>query len=216
MSGEGNVIKIKQDPRKNKYIVAIRRDANMIMTFIKFTNRIKHPRVTFNLFVTGVLLAVIPTIGKGAVALPGVIICYGMGALLVLTALFRQYLSLYMMKANPETKLNEELTYLFGNTGVRVLNNGVEENLGYYKTVYKVWEDEKNYYLGMNEDDLVILPKKSFEEGDPLEFRDFILEKSGSDYRWIPTGIVNRCKDFGIWIRMRITQMREEAEMQKK
>lgn len=216
MTEEEKIKRESPDARKNKYVVCMRRDAAMIMTFVKFTNRVRHPRVTFNLFVTGVLLALIPTIGKGAVALPGVVISYCLGILLILMALFRQHISVYMMKTNPETKLNEELTYMFGNTGIRVMQDGSVESLGYYKTVYRVWEDERNYYIGMNEDDLVILPKCSFTEGDVSKFREFILEKTGADYRWIPTGIVNRCKDFGMWMRMRMTQMREEAQNEQK
>ena len=33
-----------------------------MMTFIKFQNRVSHPRVTFNLVVTGILLALVPTL----------------------------------------------------------------------------------------------------------------------------------------------------------
>ena len=105
------------DPRRNHYTVKIRRDTKMMMTFIKFQNRVSHPRVTFNLFATGVLLAAVPVIVKG-LALPGVIVSYGVGGLLILTALFRQYLTLSMMKSNPEVKENEEITYYFGNTGL--------------------------------------------------------------------------------------------------
>ena len=49
------------DPRKNRYVVDIRRDKAMMMKYIKFYNRVKHPRVTFNLVMTGILLALVPT-----------------------------------------------------------------------------------------------------------------------------------------------------------
>ena len=64
---------VSADPRRNHYTVKIRRDTKMMMTFIKFQNRVSHPRVTFNLFATGVLLAAVPVIVKG-LALPGVIV----------------------------------------------------------------------------------------------------------------------------------------------
>lgn len=203
------------DPRKNKFVVDIRRDTDMMMTYIKFYNRVKHPRVTFNLIMTGILLAVIPILVKN-LALPGVIVCYGMGVLLVLVGLFRQYLSLSMMKSDPKVKENEEITYLFGNTGVRVRQNGSVDNMGYYKTVYRIWEDEKTYYVGMNEDDLLILPKTNFGQGEQKEFKEFILEKSGADYRWVPVQLGNKFKNFLGQIRGNVTRMRIEAQEREK
>ncbi len=203
------------DPRKNYYTVHIRRDTKLMMTFIKFQNRVSHPRVTFNLFVTGALLAALPTAIKG-MAFPGVIISYGMGGLLILMALFRQYLTLSMMKSNPEIKENEEIRYYFGNSGVRAVHESFEENMGYYKNVYRVWEDEKTYYVGMNEEDLLILPKEGFEEGDEKEFRQFMLDKSGADYRWTPVRVTNQWKNFLVNTKNRITQLRMEAQEQEK
>ena len=37
------------------------------------------------------------------------------------------------------------------------------------------------------------------------------LEKSGADYRWLPVGLWNRFKNFGMQIRGHITRMRIEA-----
>lgn len=102
--------------------------------------------------------------------MPGVIVSYGVGALLILTGLFRQYLTLSMMRNNPEVKENEEITYYFGNAGIRAVRDGQEENMGFYKAVYRIWEDEKTFYVGMNEDDLLILPKDRFEEGSAEDF----------------------------------------------
>lgn len=207
---------VNADPRRNHYTVKIRRDTKMMMTFIKFQNRVSHPRVTFNLFATGVLLAAVPVIVKG-LALPGVIVSYGVGGLLILTALFRQYLTLSMMKSNPEVKENEEITYYFGNTGVRAVHDDdTEENMGHYKNIYRLWEDEKTFYVGMNEDDLLILPKENIEGGDMGNFKDFILEKSGAEYRWKPVGIVNKWKDFLVKTKNRILYLRMEAEQREK
>lgn len=47
------------DPRRNYYRVHVRRDTSLMMTFIKFQNRVSHPRVTFNLVVTGIILALV-------------------------------------------------------------------------------------------------------------------------------------------------------------
>ena len=66
----------------------MKRDTKMMRTFVSFTNRVKHPRVTFNLFLVGAMLVALPLVNK-EIALPGVIIGYGMGTLLLLMAFFR-------------------------------------------------------------------------------------------------------------------------------
>lgn len=202
------------DPRRNHYTVNVLRDKHLMKVFIKFTNRIRHPRVTFNLFFTGILLALFPAVFKG-MALPAVIISYGMGVLLVLMAMFRHYISLSMMRNDPKVKEDVELTYRFGNRAIRVEQEGVEENFGYYNSVYCIWEDEEYYFLGMNEDDLLILPKNSFLEGEVQSFREFILKKSGADYRWVPVKFANVCKDRWGKIKAHIVQLRMQG-MEKK
>jgi len=128
------------------------------------------------------------------IALPGVIICHVMGALLFLMGIFRHQIGVYMLKSNPQTKLGEKLTYLFGNTGVKVEKDGVLEHVGSYKKIYRLWESEKVFFVGIGEDDLLVLPKENFEKGEVTEFRDFILEKSRCVYTWKPSRIDNVIK----------------------
>lgn len=202
------------DARKNHYTVRTRRDVKMMKTFISFSNRVRHPRVSANMFILGALLIALPIITDG-IALAGVVICYGMGALLVLMALFRQYISVAMMRSDPQVKENEELVYLFGNSGIRVERDGTTENMGYYKNVYRIWEDEKNYYVGMNEDDLLILPKADFTQGDAKEFREFIVDKSGADYIWKPAGFLNVCKNTWLQIQWKLSRIGDEVGQNK-
>lgn len=182
------------DVQKSKYAVATVRDKELLKTFVKFYNRVKHPRVTaYNLIVGGTLIAL--PFAQDGIRQPGVTICYVAGTIMVLLALFRQYISVYMMKSKPETKYNTTVTYLFGNTGVQILEDGEVSRLGNYKKIYCIWEDEKNFYIGMNEDDLVVLPKRCFEQGDVTTFREFVLDKSRAEFRWKPAEIKNIVKD---------------------
>ena len=199
------------DRNKNKYIVNIVRDTAMMKTYVKFYNRVKHPRVTMNLLFAGVVLIALPIAADG-IALPGVIISYVMGALLVAMALFRQNIAVYQMKVDPKVKENEKLSYLFGNTKIRVENEGKIETMGGYQDVYRVWEDERTYFVGMNEDDLLILPKDAFEKGEAKAFRDYILERTGADFVWKPTGLVNICKNKWMQLQMKMASRREDDE----
>ena len=181
------------DRQKSKYTVPVVRDEKMLKMFVKFSNRVKHPRVTGYMVVVGATLFILPFVNK-EIALPGVIISHVMGALMVAMGLFRHEIGVYMLKSNPQTEMGAEYVYLFGNTGVKVEKNGKVEHMGSYKKIYRIWEDEKTFYVGMNEDDLLVLPKTNFEVGHVGTFRDFILDKSRCIYTWKPTRIDNIIK----------------------
>ncbi len=199
------------DPRRNRYIVYTKRDTATMSTFVKFTNRVRHPRMGMNMFIVGAMLVALPIVNKG-IGQAGAVISYVMGTLLLFIALFRTSISVSMMKKSSEVKENEELTYLFGNTGIRVERNGTIENMGYYKDVYRVWEDERHFYIGMESEDLLILPKDSFREGDVKEFRDFILDKSGASFKWQPANPVNIVKNIWMNIQMKVAMVGQESQ----
>ena len=177
-----------QDPHKKRYVVYTKRDTELMKTFIRFDNRVRHPRMGVNM---GLL---VPVILKDT-GTTGKIIAVCVGALLLSIALFRVHISVNMMKGNPEVKENEEITYLFGNSGIWAQRIDGIEDMGYYKTVYHLWEDEDNYYVGLDNDDLLILPKANFKEGDSESFRDFLLDKSGAKYTWKPAKLLNIWKN---------------------
>ena len=183
------------DPRKNMFVVHSFRDANMMKTFAKFYTRIKHPRAQFNMIILGIACYT-AAIKIDGLKTPGLIVCYVVGTLLIALALFRHQMSLISMRNNPEIHEGEELYYFFGRTGIRATADGKEIKLGNYKDVYRVWEDEFNFFIGFESEDLIVLPKANFEEGDSTKFRDFILEKTGAKYRWTPALLSNRIKGF--------------------
>lgn len=212
---EQEAVRESVDRKKSKYTVPLVRDEKLLKMFVKFSNGIKHPRTTGYMVIVGTTLFILPFVND-EIALPGVIISHVMGALMVLMGLFRHEIGVHMLKANPQTNLGEELTYLFGNTGVKVEKNGSIEHMGSYKKIYRIWEDEKNFYVGMNEDDLLVLPKANFEVGDVSTFRDFIVEKSRCIYTWKPNRIDNVIKQNVLNFKIRMTQMRMNMDDDEK
>lgn len=200
---------------KGKYVVPVKRDEKLLKTFVKFSNQTRHPRTTVYLVTVGAMLIALPIANK-EIALAGVIICYVMGALMVLMGVFRHHIGVYMLKSNPQTKLDEELTYIFGNTDVKTEKNGELEKLGSYASIYRLWEDEKFFYIGINEDDLVVLPKTNFEIGDVSTFRDYILEKSGAIFTWQPKRLDNVIKNNITQFKWRMQKQKEEMKSEEK
>lgn len=197
--------------KKGKYVASVKRDEKLLKTFVKFSNQVRHPRTTVYMITVGAMLIALPIANKG-IALPGVIICYVMGTLMVLMGVFRHYIGTYMLKSNPQTKLGEEITYIFGNTDIKTDKEGTLEKLGSYSKVYRLWESEKIFYIGINEDDLVVLPKEDFVSGDVSEFSEFLLEKSGATYTWQPKRIDNVIKYNINQFKKNMQKQREEVQ----
>ena len=215
MDMENKELREEQSNVKGKYIVPVTRDEKLLKTFVKFSNQARHPRTTVYLVTVGAMLIALPIANK-EIALAGVIICYVMGALMVLMGVLRHHIGVYMLKSNPQTKLDEELTYIFGNTDVKTERNGELEKLGSYASIYRLWEDEKFFYIGINEDDLVVLPKTNFEVGDVSAFRDYILEKSGATFTWQPKRVDNVIKNNIAQFKRRMQKQKEETKSEEK
>ena len=99
---------------------------------------------------------------------------------------------------------------------IKVEKDGVLEHVGSYKKIYRLWEDEKVFYIGIGEDDLLVLPKANFEKGDVSEFRDFVLEKSRCVYTWKPARIDNVIKQLHKNMQMKATQFTLGARKEDK
>lgn len=201
--------------KKSKYIVHIEYSKEILKTFAKFYNGVKHPRATAYMFFVGITLFALPFVNHD-IKLPGLIVCYVMGPVLFLLSLFRHNISVLMMKDSDEMKIGDDLVYRFGNTGVQVDRGNHTEFMGNYKKIYRIWEDEKTFFIGMNEDDLIVLPKDRFEEGDVTTFRDFIIEKSRCIFTWRPRRLDNMIK--WKWVQFRTKKNQEafeEAEKEK-
>lgn len=207
MEIENKEIQETESGKKSKYVVHIQYSKEILKTFAKFYNSVKHPRATMFMFSVGIMLFMLPFVNHD-IKLPGQIVCYAMGPILFLLSLFRHNFSVLMMKDSDEMKLGDDIVYHFGNTGVQVVKAGVSEHLGNYKKIYRIWEDEKTFYIGMNEDDLIVLPKNKFEGGDVATFREFIMEKSRCIFTWHPRRIDNVIK--WRWVQI-TTRKRQEA-----
>lgn len=212
---ENKELREEQSNVKGKYIVPVTRDEKLLKTFVKFSNQTRHPRTTVYMVTVGTMLIALPIANEG-IALVGEIICYVMGALMVLMGVFRHHIGVYMLKSNPQTKLDEELTYIFGNTDVKTERNGELEKLGSYASIYRLWEDEKFFYIGINEDDLLVLPKTNFEVGNVSTFREYILEKSGATFTWQPKRVDNVIKNNIAQFKQRMQKQKEEMKSEEK
>lgn len=171
--------------KRINYKVETVREAKMVHSFVKFTYRQAHPKVSRNFIIIGVLSLAL-TYG---IRIPDLrIVLWLLGAFCLLMGAFRHWIPITMMKSSdPDYTGKNILTYVFTDDDITALRNGEEFlHVDGYSRVTNLYHDEWYYYLGANMDDLMILPKASFVTGDPERFGDFIYERSGVACRWSP------------------------------
>ncbi|MDO5139273.1 MAG: YcxB family protein [Oscillospiraceae bacterium] len=186
--------KAQSKPKEVLYQVKTKRDSGVIKAYITFTYRILHPGVSARLVLYGVL-----------VALPGIflfkdlywkIFFTGIGVLLILLGLFRQYISLWITKRNdPDYQSGAEFTYNFTNTYANFMKDGVRfSGLSNYKDITGFYHDDSYLYMGMKNKEIIVIPKDSFTIGDPDSFEEFIYKKSKKTCHWLPNNFRDAMK----------------------
>ena len=168
------------------YQVKTKRDSGVLKAYITFTYRMLHPGVSARLMLYGLI-----------VALPGIyyfkdlywkIFFTGIGVLMILLGLFRQYISLWMTKRNdPDYKSGAEFTYNFTIKDADFMKDGVRfSGLGNYKDITGFYHDDSYLYMGMKNKEIIVIPKDRFTIGDSDSFEEFIYKKSKKTCHWLP------------------------------
>ncbi len=169
------------------YKVEAKRTAKMIKDFVMFTYRQRFPNVTRNFLIVGLLSLVFIYGGKIRAVQ---IICFFIGIFCLLMAFFRHLIPISRMKrTDPDYIEQNLLTYDFTGHDIKCYRNDeLFMQCKNYHKVHHVCHDEEYFFIGLNEQDLIVLPKAGFIEGDPVDFEDFIRHKTGVEPEWIPAG----------------------------
>ena len=178
--------------RETLYQLKTKRTSGIIKSYITFTYRIMHPKVTTRLVLYGVLIA-----------LPGIfffrdlywrIFFTVIGIALILLGFFRQYISLAITKKNDPDYINgTEFTYDFNADGGTVLKDDVVSSHIGYKDITAFYYDEGYYYLALARE-VHVFPKDAFTVGTAEGFEEFIYKKSKKPCRWLPNRLSDRIK----------------------
>ena len=170
-----------------KFKIVTNRDKAMIKSFVVFLDNIKHRHVTIRLCIMGILMLSVVIFVPGN--LIGILIFSILGILFLFLGIFRHSIATAKIY---KTLIN---TYVFEDNGLSVYTNeSLEKAGGSYKQIASFYENEKNFFILMNEDELYVLPKKDFVIGDVDEFRQYIETKICTKVIWTPEKPVNKFK----------------------
>lgn len=173
-----------------------------LQDFILFMYRVKNSGGTFKMVVLGLGMIVIGYLAKEKP--PAAIGCTIVGVVTLLFAIFKHKLAVRQLKKSDIAyKEQTKLGFEFSGSGIYVYKNDeLDENIGGYSHVTCLYGDEKNYYVGINNEDLFLLPRKDFTEGSQEEFAAFVEKRSNEKYEFTPATVKNK------W---RIHRMKQKA-----
>ena len=197
---------------ETKFKVVMKKNDEIMKDFLSFTYRAKGQfnRNKLYIYAAGLFL-----IGYMAAKDDNVIvgnITVAVGIFMVLMGLVLPKIALAgLKKADEGYKNKTEYTYIFASGSMYIYENGeLAQNVGSYRQVTCFYGDEKNYYVGINNDDLYLLPMKNFVEGNPEEFIDFMQDVSSETYEFLPLTMKNK------WLRFKTNQKIKDAEYDAK
>lgn len=178
-----------------QFVIETRKTKETLKDFIFFKRRATHSHTTFHLCIIGGGLISIGFSTKNqepTAALNFLLL----GSLVLLFALFRHYFTLSKFKKSDQAYMeNWKLTYSFTEKTLQVYRNDeIFEKVNSYQKISSIYTDEKNIYLGVNNEDLYILPKRDFMTGTPEDFLEFITAKSHVDAVYLPAKQLNQLK----------------------
>lgn len=195
-----------------KFKVVMKKDTEVMRDFISFTYRAQRSSGRYKLFVLAAGLLVISYLASRDGNVTAGFVIGMVGILMIVMGLLLPKIAVARLKKADLAYRNQiELTYVFGSGAMYVYENGeLFQNVGGYSHISCFYGDEKNYYVGVNNDDLYLLPKKCFVEGNEEEFIDFIQEKSNEQYEFLPLTLKNK------WFKYRVDAKIREAEYNQK
>lgn len=199
------------------YEVKTKHTKKILEDFIKFTYRIKYPRVTTNLLILSACFAAFAYFTRGSV---GMYIFIVLAVLLAGFTLSRHRISFKKLaKVDINYQNQSEIHVIFGESEFHIENADLSQNARIkYPEISYVYVDDNNYYISINNEDLQLLPKADFVLGDPVQFYDFLSNKTGQPIRplYIPWKVRIRMMMEYRDIRAEEAKKRQEEKKKKK
>lgn len=190
-----------------KYEIEMKKDEKVLEDFILFTYRANAPGRTGVMALPALGLMLIGYMEwKDRTPVGIAILLFGFVWLLFVC--FRHKIALRSLKRVDEAYKNKmKLVYkLRGNYIYVSKNDEAEEIMGSYSQISCFYEDEDNFYIGINNEELCLFPKSCFVSGDLEAFVAYIEKKSGEQCEFLPRKMKNK------WMMLRIKAKKKEEE----
>lgn len=165
--------------------VVMKHTKEVLMDFIQFDNRIRHPMAKVHLSVMGVGFLVLGIMLRES--LPAMFVFGGFGLLWLVILVTRKRIAFAKLSVQDEDYINQtETEFTFGQKEIEITNPSWDEKMHVqYSELNAIYEDDTYFYLSRNNEELYLLQFNSFVMGEAVNFRGFLEDKT--EKNWIPT-----------------------------
>lgn len=152
-------------------------------------NRKESKKIMFQYVILAVCLFMLPRAFK----MPGYgyVICWGLGILVVILALARDYLTyLGLLRQDKYYIEGTEILMSFGYSAFSVQDD--EKKTYKYHLIRDMYVDNDIYYLHLEDDDLFLIPKGDFVKGTADDFCKFMQCATGKTFEEVGSSFMRR------------------------
>lgn len=176
------------------YEVTSKHTKEVLKDFIKFTYKVKYPKMTYRLSLLAgcfILLAVafrdIP-VGSG--------ICGVIGFLVLIFTFNRHVIAaMKLAKVDRNYKNQSEIRFKFGPGGLAVENPEEDATVNArYSEISDIYKDKRNFFVAVNNEEVYVLPYADFKIGNTETFEEFLLVKTRKEMRDLNLPLMERLK----------------------
>ena len=162
------------------YEVHTKHTKQVLKDFIRFSVRINSPSVMFRLSIFALCFYTIAYILRNT-SIVAVVITRILGTLLLGFALFRNQISfMKLAKEDKDYQQQSEIKMIFGHAEFIIYDANHPQGVHVqYGEVSQLYGDDTNFYIGVNNETLHVVPKRDLVQGSPEKFYDFLQNQTG-------------------------------------
>lgn len=163
----------------NVYEVHTKHTKKVLNDFITFSTKVNNPTGTFRMSVFALCFFTLAFF-LGKERMTAAIILGAIGALLLVFILFRRKISFVKLsKEDKDYQSQSEIKLMFGYPEFIVVDANHPEGVHIkYNEISSLYDDKENYFIGVNNETLHVIPMTAFVEGKAEDFRGFIEEQA--------------------------------------
>lgn len=177
--------------------IQTRHTMTMLQDFIRFDRAVRHPKMNARLLIMGIGFVVLGFMAGRDTVPDWVSILFYVLAVLQFAILFLspKLGALRLAASDRDYQDGNEIVFEFDTSGfwIRNAGNGTEIR-GKYRELTAQYQDQRNCYLGRNNEEVYLIPRKDFSLGDSEEFERFITNRTGKEWREINVPVLEKLR----------------------
>ncbi|MCP1102902.1 hypothetical protein M2454_002135 [Aequitasia blattaphilus] len=160
------------------YRVVTKHTKEMLLDFIRFSYKVRHPKSAYRMAVMGVGFILIGFLARES-SKPLMVMAFVLGVATIALVFLRRYIALARLTSKDYLYQKEiAITLGFGQGGFWIQEGDNPGATMKYGEITQVYKDKANFFISINNEEVQVLPYGDFAEGNVERFEGFIQDKT--------------------------------------